>query len=97
MAFFEKRMAVSRVGIRPAMAFAYNEQDKQLEIEVQRRNPRVTASQVMLVRVEPGVVKYRAQLQFEVLYSGVDTLRVDVPEEFASQIQLVEGFPKTIG
>ncbi len=78
-------------GARPVLAFAYNQEARQLDLSVERRSPYVTVAQVMVVRVEPGVVKYRAMFFIDILYSGINSLRLDVPAEDASSIRVVEG------
>ena len=74
---------------RPTLAFAFGEQATDLQVEAQRRNPYVTARQMMVVRVDSGVVKFDVTLIYEILYSGVKSLRVDVPSEVASEIRNV--------
>jgi hypothetical protein len=71
---------------QPALTFAYTEQPATLILTAQRRKPHVTARQLLVARIEAGVVKYEATLFFDVRYSGVKSLRLDVPAELASKI-----------
>ncbi len=74
---------------RPTLAFAFSEQTIDLQLEVERRNPYVTARQMMVARIESGVVKFDSTLFYEVLYSGVKSLRVDLPIDVAGEVRNV--------
>jgi hypothetical protein len=71
---------------QPALTFAYTEQPASLTLTAQRRKPHVTARQLLVARIESGVVKYEATIFFDVRYSGVKSLRLDVPAELAPKI-----------
>ena len=70
----------------PTLTFAYTEQPASLVLAVDRYKPHVTARQLLLARIEAGVVRYEATFFFDVLYSGVKALRIDVPAELAAEI-----------
>ncbi len=72
---------------RPVLAFAYSEQAVALELAVERRKPQVTARQLLVVRIESGVVHYGATFNYDVRYSGVKSLRIDVPADLADEIR----------
>lgn len=74
-------------GVRPVLAFRHGDEAARLELVAQRRKPLVTVAQALLVRVEPGVVKYEAQFHCDVLYSGVKSLRIDVPSDVAPRLR----------
>jgi hypothetical protein len=71
---------------RPALAFAYA-QAPTLEIAAQRRRPQVSVAQLLVARVEEGQVKYEATLFVNVRYSGVKSLRVDVPKAIGPRLR----------
>lgn len=71
-----------------ALAFAYAEETAGLVLSVERRKPQVTVRQLLTARIESGVVKYEAALFYDILYSGVKNLRVDVPKGLAAQIRV---------
>jgi hypothetical protein len=73
-------------GARPVQAFAYADAPAQLTLEAERRKPLITVRQMLTARVEPGVVKYEATFFYEILYSGVKSLRIDVPASLSSKI-----------
>jgi len=52
-----------------------------------RLPPQITVAQRLVVDVQPGVVKYSAVFQYEILYSGVRTLRIDLPAELAPLVR----------
>ena len=50
-----------------------------MRLAAQRRKPQVTLQQLLVGRIEQGVVKYQATFHYNILYSGVKSLRIDVP------------------
>ena len=66
------------------LAYAYAEPPVELTLAAERRKPQVTVRQLMVARIEDGVVKYQFTLFYNVLYSGVKSLRLDVPKEVAA-------------
>jgi len=74
-------------GVRPVLAFAYTQEPTKLALATERRKPRVNVRQLLTARIEDGVVKYNAKLFYNVLYSGIESLRVDVPQQVADLIQ----------
>ena len=58
-----------------------------LTLAAERRKPQVTVRQLMVARIEDGVVKYQLTLFYNVLYSGVKSLRLDVPAEVAARLR----------
>ncbi len=75
-------------GLREIMAYAYSQQPTTLALSVQRRKPQVTARQFLVAGIEAGVIRYKATFFYEILYSGVKSLRLDAPAELASQMNL---------
>ncbi len=71
---------------RPVLAFAFTQDPRKLELTAARRKPQVTIRQLLVARVDEGVVKYEATFFFNVLYSGIKSLRIDLPAEVASAI-----------
>ena len=74
-------------GTREVLAYAYTAEPVDLSLNVERRKPYVTCRQLLAARVESGVIKYTATFFYEVQYSGVRSLRLDVPAERADQIR----------
>ncbi len=70
------------------MAFAFGESAASLKVVAERRKPLIHVRQLLAVRVEPGVVKYHATFDYDVRYSAVPRLRVDIPAEIAPRIQV---------
>jgi hypothetical protein len=68
---------------RPILAFSYGDEDKQLSLNGQRRRPQVYARQLLKVEVESGVATFTATFTFEIRYSPVESLRIDLPESVA--------------
>ncbi len=72
---------------RPTLAFAFSEQAAQIDLSAERRKSQVTARQRMVVRIDSGVVRYESVIFYEILYSGVKSLRIDVPADIATSIR----------
>ena len=73
---------------RPVLSFAYGNDETSLALTAERRAPYVTARQLLSAGVESGVIKYGASLIYDIRYSPVEVLRVDVPAEHAESIRL---------
>ena len=69
------------------LAFVGGEEPASIELKIQQRKPQVTIRQVLQTHVETGVVKYTARFYYTVLYSGVKSLRIDIPETIAGKIR----------
>ncbi len=59
-----------------------------LTLNVKRLEPEVTIRQLMVARIEHGVVTYRSTFFYDILYSSVETLRLDVPAELVDEIRI---------
>ena len=73
--------------LRPVLAFGYGQEAISLELAAERRKPQVTIEQLLVARIEDGVAKYESTLFYEILYSGVKSLRIDVPAEVAADLR----------
>jgi hypothetical protein len=78
--------SMNLAGVRPVQAFAYADAAAELTLEAERRKPLVTVRQMLTARVEPGVVKYEATFFYDILYSGVKSLRIDLPASLATKV-----------
>ena len=76
-------------GERPVLAFGYGDEAISLRLAAERRAPHVTARQLLVARIESGVVKYETTFFYDILYSGVKSLRIDVPAAKAGRIRVV--------
>ena len=74
-------------GLRPVQAFAFGEEQVAAELVAQRRQPQVTVRQLLVTRIDPGVVKYAATFFFDIRYSGVNQLRIDLPQQVAARVR----------
>ncbi|MFT5302808.1 MAG: hypothetical protein ACI814_003625, partial [Mariniblastus sp.] len=73
--------------IRPILAFSFSHTEASIELEAKRRRPQVTVEQVAVASVQSGVVKYDARMFYEILYSGVKSLRLDVPTPLVDELR----------
>jgi hypothetical protein len=76
-------------GLRPVLAYVYQARTAVLQLDVQLRKPQISVRQLLMSRVEPGVIKYTAKFFYDVRFSGVRQLRIDVPAEFSEEIRNV--------
>lgn len=74
--------------LRAVLAFAFSRGATGLSLSVERRRPQITAAQLLVARVEPGVVQYEATFYYTVRYSGVKSLRIDIPARLAEQVRI---------
>ena len=74
---------------RAVLAFAYTQDPVTLAVAAERRKPHVTVRQLLVARIDSGVVKYEATFFYDILYSGVKSLRVDVPKDLAPDVRVV--------
>ncbi|MBU0639020.1 MAG: hypothetical protein KKB50_09160 [Planctomycetes bacterium] len=69
------------------LAFAFAQDPATLVIKAERRRPHSTVRQLLAVRIESGVVKHSATFFYDIRYSAVELLRIDVPAHLAGVIQ----------
>ena len=74
-------------GGSPVAAFVLEPGAPALPLTVQRRQPYTVARQLLITRLRPGVVTYQSRIHYDIRYSGVERLRIDVPVEYAGQIR----------
>jgi hypothetical protein len=74
--------------LQPVLAFAHTQDSAVLALVAERRKPQTTLAQLLVARIEDGVVKYQDTLFYNVQYSGVKSLRVDVPKDVAPRLHV---------
>jgi hypothetical protein len=72
---------------REVQAYGYGREPVDLALAVERRKPQITVRQLLLAQIESGVVKYEATFFYEVRYSSVKSLRLDVPAALATELR----------
>jgi hypothetical protein len=78
--------ADARGDLRPVLAFTFSQEPVVLRLAAERQKPNVTIRQLVVGRIEEGVIKYQDTLSYSILYSGVKSLRIDVPAEVAATL-----------
>lgn len=73
--------------VRELLAYAFTQEAARLKVEAERRKPYIEAQQTLIARIEQGVVKYESIFQFDVKYSGVKSLRLDVPTSLLKDLR----------
>ncbi|MEX2174691.1 MAG: hypothetical protein WD872_10040, partial [Pirellulaceae bacterium] len=86
-----ENMESTRAGRFPALlqlaAYAYTQEPASLIASAERRKPYIEARQLLSVHVDSGVVKYDARFFFDIRFSGVKSLRIDVPQALAPSLR----------
>lgn len=72
---------------RPLSAWSFAEEAASLTIQAERRQPKVTVQQLLAVRIESGVARFECSLNYDVQYSGVKSLRLDLPAAIAAKVR----------
>ena len=86
-AFRKLKSVLNPNGARRLLAYSFSHTEATLELSAKRRSPQVVAEQVVVVSVKSGVIKYDARLFYDVRYSGVRSLRLDVPTKLIDEIR----------
>lgn len=75
--------------LRELLSYAYTQEPASLIIEAERRKPYIEARQLISAHIDSGVVKYEVTFFFNIQFSGVKSLRIDVPKDLAGEIRNV--------
>ncbi len=75
--------------LQPVLAYAFAKGTAQLSVTAERRRPQVTVNQLVRAEIASGVVKFHVSLYYDIKYSGVKSLRVDVPTALTTDIHNV--------
>ena len=70
----------------PVAAFVLDQGAEPLPLAIDRRQPHSVVRQLLAARILPGVIRYQARFSYGIRYSGVETLRIDVPAALAESI-----------
>ncbi|RMF43823.1 MAG: hypothetical protein D6753_04155, partial [Planctomycetota bacterium] len=81
------RAPTSNSPVRPILAVTHAARPAMLPLQAERRNPYVVVRQILMVDVEPGVAHFTNQLHYEIQYSSLESLRIDLPETIAALVQ----------
>ena len=69
------------------LAYVFAAEQPKLSLQATRRMPQVTIKQLTSVRVDDGVARFSDKITYNVLYSGVKSLRIDVPKEVSNLLR----------
>jgi hypothetical protein len=73
--------------LQQILAYAFTQEPTSLALSAERRKPQVTIGQLLVARIEDDAVKYEATFFYDILYSGVKSLRIDVPTAIAQRLR----------
>ena len=69
------------------LGFVFGQENAAIDLQVERRKPQITIRQFQMVQIEDGVAKYTSRFYYDVQYSGVKSLRIDVPADVSSRLR----------
>ena len=79
---------VSRVGSSLTVhAFRYANESFNPTFSVERRQPQIEVGQLVIADVQSGIINHSVTLAYDVRYSGVKKLRLDVPTSLTDKIR----------
>jgi hypothetical protein len=86
-----ENMESTRAGRFPQLAqlaaYAYTQEPAGLIVDGERRKPYIEARQLLAAHIESGVKKYDLKFFFDIRFSSVKSLRIDVPAALAPDIR----------
>ncbi|MDR2755402.1 MAG: hypothetical protein LBC20_06815 [Planctomycetaceae bacterium] len=59
-----------------------------LTLRAERRQPQLTLRELRTVHIEEGIIKNKAKFYYEILFSTVKSLRIDVPEKLSGRLNI---------
>jgi hypothetical protein len=80
----DKWVSEQRSGL---LAYVFANEQPELSLQVMKRTPQVTVKQLLSSKIDDGVVRFTDKISYNVLYSGVKSLRIDVPKEIAKDLR----------
>lgn len=85
---YQKIAAASKSSqLQPVLAYSFAKGETELSVTAERRKPQVTVDQLLTAEIDSGVVKFNARFFYDVRYSGVTSLRIDIPTELESEMR----------
>lgn len=85
---------LSRVGTSLAVhAFRYANETFNPTFSVERRQPQIEVGQLVIADVQSGIINHSVTLAYDVRYSGVKKLRLDIP---TSLIEMIRNDSKSV-
>ncbi|MBM4000821.1 MAG: hypothetical protein FJ297_14995 [Planctomycetes bacterium] len=73
--------------MREVLAQAYTRDAVELAVSAERRKPQVHVRQFLVVGVESGVARFTATFHYDISYSPVKQVRIDVPRAVSSLLR----------
>ena len=73
--------------LEPMLAYMFTQDPVSLRLAAERKKPQVTIRQLLHARIDEGVINYQAIFHYSIQYSGVKSLRIDVPRDVSPLIQ----------
>ena len=69
------------------LGFVFGQANATLNLQIERRKPQITIRQFQMAQIEDGIAKYTSRFYYTILYSGVKSLRVDVPADVSPRLR----------
>jgi hypothetical protein len=71
-------------GLRPLLPFTFAQEPVVLRLAAERKEPVVTIRQLLVGHIKEGRIEYQATFYYTILYSGLKSLRIDLPADVAA-------------
>ncbi|MDR2172150.1 MAG: hypothetical protein LBP59_18550 [Planctomycetaceae bacterium] len=68
--------------------FLFSQDIVTFKIQAEKRKPQLTLKEVRRVRVETGSIKHSVTFNYDVKFSGLNSIRIDFPEQVSGRINL---------
>ncbi|MDR2705228.1 MAG: hypothetical protein LBC02_05565, partial [Planctomycetaceae bacterium] len=59
-----------------------------LTLRAERRQPQLTLRELRTVRIDEGAIKNESKFYYEILFSSIKSLRIDVPEKLSGRLKI---------
>ncbi|MDR0703587.1 MAG: hypothetical protein LBF88_01215 [Planctomycetaceae bacterium] len=70
------------------LGFLVADSDAKLTLRAERRQPQLTLRELRTVRIDEGSIKNEAKFYYEILFSTIKSLRIDVPEKLSGRLNI---------
>ncbi|MDR2643439.1 MAG: hypothetical protein LBC74_11670 [Planctomycetaceae bacterium] len=68
--------------------FLFSQDIVALKIQAEKRKPQLTLKEVHRVRVESGTIKHNVTINYNIQFSEINSIRIDIPEQISGRINL---------
>ncbi|MDR2345880.1 MAG: DUF3060 domain-containing protein [Planctomycetaceae bacterium] len=82
----DKEWMLSKTNARSG--FLFSQEIVSFKIQAEKRKPQLTLKEIRHVRVESGTIKHHVKFNYNIQFSGLNSIRIDLPEQVSGRINL---------